>query len=448
MDETDFSGRGERRRLKAAGVLIFIYVCVSILHLRPWGQQVVWGLLLLLGIHSVWLLLAPKLTLSTTEPAMAEPAELPFISLLVAAKNEEAVIANLVKGLCQLNYQIDRWELWVIDDHSSDRTPEILEELKLKYPQLKTLRRGADAKGGKSGALNQVLPMTQGEIIGVFDADAQVSEDLLQVIVPMFQRPKIGAIQLRKSIANAATNFWTKGQSTEMALDLWFQDRRIRVGGIGELRGNGQFVRRSALLSCGGWNEETITDDLDLTLRLHLNQWDIGCLAHPAVQEEGVVTWKQLWHQRNRWAEGGYQRYLDYWPLIVRNRMNRSKTIDLYMFLFIQFIVPTATVPDLLWSIGLKHPPLLSPLVGLTMVLSIIGMVFGSSRYNRASLQAVVAQTLRCSLYMIHWVPVIASVTFRMSIRPKQLKWVKTIHQGIGDSLLSDDEMEMIEQEP
>jgi len=82
------------------------------------------------------------------------------------------------------------------------------------------------------------------------------------------------------------------------------------------------------------------------------------------------------------------------------------------------------------------------------MVLSIIGMAFGSSRYNRASLQSVVAQTLRCSLYMIHWVPVIASVTFRMSIRPKQLKWVKTIHQGIGDSLLSDDEMEMIEQEP
>lgn len=75
--------------------------------------------------------------------------------------------------------------------------------------------------------------------------------------------------------------------------------------GVGELRGNGQFVRRQALASCGGWNEATITDDLDLTFRLHLNHWDIGILPVPAVREEGVTRAIALWHQRNRWAEGG-----------------------------------------------------------------------------------------------------------------------------------------------
>ncbi|MHC5830206.1 MAG: glycosyltransferase family 2 protein, partial [Nostoc sp.] len=116
-------------------------------------------------------------------------------------------------------------------------------------------------------------------------ADAQVTPDLLLQVIPLFQREKVGAVQVRKAIANAKENFWTKGQMAEMALDTWFQQQRTALGGIGELRGNGQFVRRSALESCGGWNEETITDDLDLTIRLHLEKWDIECVFHPAVQE-------------------------------------------------------------------------------------------------------------------------------------------------------------------
>jgi len=242
-------------------------------------------------------------------------------------------------------------------------------------------------------------------------------------------------VQLRKAIANADDNFWTKGQSAEMALDIFFQDRRNQVGGIGELRGNGQFVRRSALISCGGWNEETITDDLDLTIRLHLDGWNIGCLVHPAVNEEGVTTLKQLWHQRNRWAEGGYQRYLDYWSLILSNRMGLSKTLDLGIFLLIQYILPTAMIPDLMIAIALHKRPLLSPILAITSILSTIGMAAGMRQSYRSSLFLTLIQTLRGSLYMLHWIPVMVSVTFRMAIRPKRLKWVKTIHQGLGNNL-------------
>lgn len=121
----------------------------------------------------------------------------------------------------------------------------------------------------------------------MFDADAQVAPDLLRRVVPLFAQAQVGAVQVRKAIANAATNFWTRSQATEMVLDAFFQEQRSALGGLGELRGNGQFVRRSALARCGNWNEETITDDLDLTLRLHLDQWNIVCLLDPAVEEEG-----------------------------------------------------------------------------------------------------------------------------------------------------------------
>ena len=76
----------------------------------------------------------------------------PYVSLLVAAKNEEAVIARFVESICNVDYPIDRYEVWAIDDHSSDATPLVLEKLTKKYPQLKVFRRGANASGGKSGA--------------------------------------------------------------------------------------------------------------------------------------------------------------------------------------------------------------------------------------------------------------------------------------------------------
>ena len=240
------------------------------------------------------------------------------------------------------------------------------------------LRRAAAAGGGKSGALNQVLPLTQGEILAVFDADAQVPADLLRRVLPLFEREEVGAVQMRKAIANANTNFWTQGQMAEMALDAYVQQQRIAIGGIGDLRGNGQFIRRTALERCGGWNEETITDDLDLAFRLHLDQWEIELLSYPAVEEEGVTSAIALWHQRNRWAEGGSQRHLDYWRLIVSNRMGPRKTFDLVMFMLIHYILPTAGVPDLLMAIARNRPPVLMPVTSLTMTLSLMWMFLGS----------------------------------------------------------------------
>ncbi len=420
------------RRRKAAVFLTIVWSGTIALHLVSWGSWFVLGLTTMFGIHALRMLLArsrgePELTADDTL------MDYPYISLLVAAKNEEAVIGNIVKALCSQDYPIDRYEVWIIDDNSSDQTPVVLERLAQEYDQLKVLRRHIGASGGKSGALNQVLPLTQGEFLAVFDADAQVSSDLLRRVLPLFQRTAVGAVQVRKVIANAPENFWTQGQVAEMALDSYVQQQRIALGGIGELRGNGQFVRRTALEHCGGWNEETITDDLDLTFRLHLAQWDIEVLTGTAVEEEGVTRMSALWHQRNRWAEGGYQRYLDYWRLIASNRMGTRKTFDLFIFLLIQYILPTAQVPDLVMAIARNRPPVLSPFTGLAMAMSMVWMFIGLKRFpNRIpeSRFLVLLQTMRGTIYMFHWLVVMASTTARISVRQKRLKWVKTVHQG------------------
>ncbi|MFW6358183.1 MAG: glycosyltransferase [Chroococcales cyanobacterium] len=432
---SDFFLGLEGRRRKAALVMMSVWGVTIGLHLVSWGLWVVLSLTAILLIYITRLFL-------TEPPATPQPlsenqlADAPSVSLLVSAKNEEAVISKLVKMLCNLDYPEDKYEVWVIDDYSTDQTPQLLDKLAQEYPQLNVLHRPANAGGGKCGALNQVLPLTKGDIIGVFDADATVTKDLLRQVVPLFDPESMGAVQVRKAIANPHENFWTKGQVIEMALDSYFQQQRIASGGIGELRGNGQFVRRQALDSCGGWNEQTITDDLDLTVRLHLDNWEIGFLQFPAVEEEGVTKAIALWHQRSRWAEGGFQRYLDYWRWIANNRLPFTKSVDLLMFVLIQYLLPTAMIPDTIMAVSHHHFPILMPLTTTVFSLSFVGMVTGLRRTRQdteLSLFEVLKQTIPAMLYMSHWFLVMPTTTTRMSIRPKRLKWVKTVHQGTAE---------------
>jgi 1,2-diacylglycerol 3-beta-glucosyltransferase len=430
----DWSAGMGYRQLKAATIVGGLWLGVIALHLVSWGYILVWV------ITGIFCLRALRLvaTKVVSPPVFVPPQIYPFISLAVSAKNEAAVIANLIENLCSLDYPADRYEVWAIDDNSSDTTGEILDRLALQYPQLQVLHRTGAATGGKSGALNQVLTMMQGDIIGVFDADAQVTTNVLPQVLAYFQTETVGAIQLRKAIANSSTNFLTRGQRAEMALDAYLQQQRTSGGGIGELRGNGQFVRRTAIASCDGWNEETITDDLDLTIRLHLTGWQIELMPYPPVQEEGVTTLKALWNQRNRWAEGGFQRYIDYWDAIASNRMGTKKTLDLISFLLIQYLLPPAGIPDFLMAFWLRHPPLLLPMTAsLGIALPLWATWVGLRRsYQQAgeavNITTLLTQTAIGSLFILHWLVVMPLAIARMAVRPKQLKWVKT--PRVGDS--------------
>ena len=451
-DDTDFKFAGEfgggfdpeelfkgydGRRLKAAIALSSLWLLTVVLHFVSWGHEFILAIAGLMGIHALRVMLsrpqpAPaQLPSVRSEALVADPGAYehwPYISLMVAAKNEENVIGDLVKSLLCIDYPASRYDLWMIDDNSSDRTAQILDDLAQQYPALSVIHRGPDAKGGKSGALNLVWPQTQGDILAVFDADARVPSNLLRQVVPMFEAAKTGAVQVRKAIENAGTNFWTRGQKAEMALDTYMQERRIAIGGIGELRGNGQFVRRGAIAQCGGWNEETITDDLDLTIQLHLRQWNIGLLFTPAVGEEGVTSALALWHQRNRWAEGGFQRYLDYWRQLAKNRLGWQKSIDMASYWIIQYMMPAVVAPDLGMALIRRQTPVFGPIVMLSVGMSLVGMFKTLRRAEKTSVWSAAVQTVRGNLYMLHWIVVIATMAMRISVRPKKLKWVKTVH--------------------
>ncbi|CAN1213200.1 Glycosyl transferase, family 2 [Tumidithrix helvetica PCC 7403] len=409
------------RRLRSTLVVLLVFGIVSLLH---WRSQTQWLLWLLTGILSV-----QTLRMSIAKPiaaAIVENPYLPKVSILIPAKNESAVLPKLVHNLSQLIYPATHLEIWIVDDGSTDETPQILRELQSQFLFLQVHRR--ESKGAKSGALNAVFPLTQGEIILVCDADAQIPADFLQQTAPLWQQDTCGAVQVRKTISNVDTNFWTRCQQMEMSCDSFLQTHRIAVGGMAELRGNGMFVRRKLLEKCHGWNEDTVTDDLDLTFKLYLAGSEIAFTTVPSIQEEGVTTWQYLWHQRCRWAEGGYQRYLDYFPQILT--LGWAKGIDLLLFFLLQFLLPIALIPDLLWTVFYSHHPMLLPLQTLLSIILVVGFMAGLHELHGVKGWSLIWATLQGSLFMMHWIPVMMVVIFGICVKPQQRLWVKTEHRG------------------
>lgn len=464
QDETDRGGG--HRRLKSA---LFLLTCCAAGLAPHWlepGRSLVPSIVLavLLGGYSIrTVLLDPPTIAAPAEGAdeagaatdngapdnIHEPdhqgGELPLLDVVVAARDEQAVIRRLVERITSLRYPDGRLQLWVIDDGSEDRTPELLADLQTRLPQLHVLRRSRQAGGGKSGALNLVLPQLQGRWLLILDADADLQDDVLERLIPWAEAGGWSAVQLRKAVANPDINLLTRAQAMEMAFDAVIQQGRLCAGGVAELRGNGQLLRREAVLACGGFNEATVTDDLDLSLRLLLERQPIGVLWDPPVQEEAVLTLPALWRQRQRWAEGGLQRFFDYAPGLLSDRLDGRQKTDLLSFFVLQYMMPVMAAADLAGVLATGTAPAMWPFSIVALSLSGIAIVSGCRRPSegpplpRMSLASVTLGVV----YLVHWFAVIPWVTLRMAVLPKRLVWAKTLHLGGEEEQSSDPEAEL-----
>ena len=428
------------RRPKAA---LFLVGCIAGGLGPHWlaADQQLWpalALTLLLGAYALRTVFWPLLRPEPSAAAQTAPAvEWPAIDLVVAARDEEAVIGRLVERLALVRYPADRLCFWVVDDGSEDRTPEVLAAEQHRYPQLRVVRRSRDAGGGKSGALNTVLPQLQGRWLMVLDADAELQPDVLERLVPFAEAGSWAAVQLRKAVVNAEINWLTRAQAMEMALDAVIQQGRLRSGGVVELRGNGQLLRRDAVLACGGFNEATVTDDLDLSFRLLVDQQPVGVLWDPPVQEEAVTALSSLWRQRQRWAEGGLQRFFDYWPRLIGPELGASRKLDLACFFLLQYVLPVMASADFLGAAITQTAPALWPLSFVAFGLSGGAILVGCLRRSEGPALPVM-HPLNLALgiaYLGHWFVVIPYTTLRMALLPKQLVWAKTLHVGDGHGL-------------
>ncbi|MFM8525100.1 MAG: glycosyltransferase [Cyanobacteriota bacterium] len=424
----------DRRRPKAALFMVACLVAGLLPHWLPSELRLVpaLSLALLLGIYSVRTVILQAFRDPPSAPPVADPTTLPAVDVVVAARDEQAVIGRLVERLLALRYPADRLRLWIIDDGSEDRTGPLLDELAQRHDQLQVIHRPRDAGGGKSGALNTVLSRLQGRWMLVLDADADLQPEALERAVRHVEAADYGALQLRKAVVNGDRNLLTQAQAMEMALDAVIQGGRLANGGVAELRGNGQLLRREAVLGSGGFNEATVTDDLDLSFRLLIHGHSIGLLWDPPVEEEAVLSLPALWRQRQRWAEGGLQRFFDYTPQFFSEQVSSSQRLDLLCFFLLQYVLPVMAVADLFGALITVTSPTIWPFSIVAFGLSGVSILAGCQRQGEGPvLPTMTPFSLALGIvYLGHWFVVIPWTGLRMALLPKRLVWAKTLHLG------------------
>ncbi len=424
----------KNRRLKS---FIFLILCISIgvyphFFIKKSPVFLIYATSLIVLIYGIWVLSRNMNILSNNFSDSQELSKkIPTLDIIVAARDEQNVIARLVERLFNLDYPSDKLKIHIIDDGSMDDTPIILKKLSKKYEKLNIISRSKNAGGGKSGALNHALKFITGEWVFILDADAQLKNDTLRRVLDFAQKGSWSAVQLRKSVLNTNKNFLTTCQGIEMAMDAYFQVGRLYSAGISELRGNGQLVRRDVLLSCGSFNENTVTDDLDLSVRLILSKSKIGIFWDPPVMEEAVEDIFALFRQRQRWAEGGLQRFFDYGRNLIFSKLTFIQKFDLTYFFILQYALPIIALVDLIVCLVFFKSPIYWPISLTAFTLSASASWFGCHKKHEGPV--LPNNSIKIVLYLIylsHWFIVIPLVTFKMSIFPKKIIWKKTTHLG------------------
>ena len=361
----------------------------------------------------------------------------PSLDVVVAARDEEAVVSRVVERLVNLRYPAGRLSIWVIDDGSEDRTPELLDGLAERYPQLRVIHRLRNAGGGKSGALNTALQQMSGEWLLVLDADAQLQDDLLETLLPFAIDGGWSAVQLRKAVIESDCNWLTRSQAMEMALDAVIQQGRLAGGGVAELRGNGQLIHRQTLEGCGGFNEDTVTDDLDLSFRLLTHGAMVGILWNPPVQEEAVPGAECAVEATAALGRGGLQRFFDYWPTLTSSQLTLRQRWDLACFFLLQYGLPVVSFMDLGTSLITRTSPTYWPLS--FVAFSISGLAYWRGCRGDHAGPAIprpgLWNLLVAIAYLGHWFVVIPWVTLKMAVLPKRLVWAKTSHGDLSQQL-------------
>ena len=233
----------------------------------------------------------------------------PTVSILIPARNEESVIGRLLQRTTELTYPKNKMQVIVVDDASSDGTGQIVDEYSKRYPFIEGLHRDK-TEGGKSktSAMNAGLKQAKGEIILCFDADYYPQKDIVEKLTKPFTDPKVGAVQGRVVVLNEPQNIITRLVALERIGGYRVdQEARASLDLIPQFGGTVGGFRRILLESLGGWDENILAEDTDLTFRVYLAGYRVAYVGDAECYEEAVDNWRAYWIQRYRWARGHMQ---------------------------------------------------------------------------------------------------------------------------------------------
>ena len=248
---------------------------------------------------------------------------LPRVTVQLPMFNEAEVAERIIRASCLLDYPLDRLEIQVLDDstdHSAEITKTAVEDWAAKGYPIKYIHR-TNRVGYKAGAMAEGMAQASGDLIAIFDADFVPPRDILQNLVDYFTDEKIGMIQVRWDHLNRDASLLTKSQA--IFLDGHFvieHTARNRSGRFMHFNGTAGVWRRSTIDDAGGWEHDTLTEDLDLSYRAQMKGWQFVYLPQfcaPAELPPEMIGFKQ---QAHRWTKGSFQTAIKLLAKVLRSK--------------------------------------------------------------------------------------------------------------------------------
>jgi cellulose synthase/poly-beta-1,6-N-acetylglucosamine synthase-like glycosyltransferase len=303
-------------------------------------------------------------------------ADAPRVTVQLPVYNELYVVERLIRSVCALRHPRERLEIQVLDD-STDETSDVAARLCAEYRErgfdIRHLRR-SDRTGFKAGALREGLATAKGEFLAIFDADFIPAPDTLERTLPHFTDPSVGMVQTRWGHVNRAYSLLTHIQA--MYLDGHFvleHTARNRSGKFFNFNGTAGVWRRACVESAGGWQFDTLTEDLDLSYRAQLAGWRFVFLKDVVSPAEVPVEMTAFKSQQHRWAKGSIQTCKKLLPRIWRAPVPAGVKIEATFHLTANFayllvlLMSVLMLPTVVYRAGIE-----STLVGAAFDLSLM----------------------------------------------------------------------------
>jgi cellulose synthase/poly-beta-1,6-N-acetylglucosamine synthase-like glycosyltransferase len=282
----------------------------------------------------------------------APPLErLPRVTVQLPLYNEMYVVDRLLESVTQIRYPKELLEIQVLDD-STDETVTIAEAAVARYREqgfdIHHLRR-EDRRGFKAGALAEGLAVAKGEFVLIFDADFIAPPDILEKTLGHFADPGVGMVQVRWGHINRDYSLLTQVQS--VLLDGHFileHGGRNRAGRFFNFNGTAGVWRRTAIEDGGGWQHDTLTEDLDLSYRTQMKGWRFVFVQDVVSPAEVPVEMNAFKSQQHRWAKGSIQTCKKLLPRILASALPLPIKVEAAFHLTANFAYPLMVLLSLL----------------------------------------------------------------------------------------------------
>ncbi|HMQ14749.1 MAG TPA: glycosyltransferase, partial [Phycisphaerae bacterium] len=284
------------------------------------AYSLVLGALCVYGLHRYFLVLTYYRVRSSPVKPRTRFESLPHVTVQLPMYNEPLVAERVIEYACRIDYPPDRLEIQILDD-STDETTEIAQRTADRMRSLGhdvVYLHRSDRGGYKAGALAAGAQVAKGEFIAIFDADFLPPANMLRDTIQYFVDPCVGMVQCRWEHLNRQASVLTRAQA--ILLDGHFvveHTARNRSGRYMSFNGTAGIWRKEAIADAGGWQHDTLTEDLDLSYRAQLRGWKFVFLPDVTSPAELPPEMNAFKAQQHRWTKGGAQTCVKLLPLVL-----------------------------------------------------------------------------------------------------------------------------------